>query len=251
MIRVDEKYLNLTATLCKEVKDASYEVSEITIENDFEWNILEIGCGMGVDVLKMASMLPKSVVLGIDFDKKIIESSKKKLIKSGLNNASFLHKDIYELEDKEVYEFIRIERVLQHLPNIYKAFDVISKALKPSGRLTLVDTNWSKLECAVFSDRANQLVQEIYTEQLINKINREFLEEQFLRVGINDITTKLINVGLSKNDYLNASCFQDLIVPKLSPTLAQEMLYNLNQLKKMDRCGRIEMIVITGTKSKR
>ncbi len=249
MVTVDEKYLNLTAKLCKEVKDASYKLSNLSYKSHYNWDVLEIGCGTGVDVLRIAKMLPESQILGIDFDAKLIEYAKEKSLDSGLTNTTLVQQDLYDLKAVQAYDFIRAERVIQHLPNIDKAFDIISKALKPSGRLTIIDANWSKLECAAFTKEQNLIVQDIYTEQLINKVNKEFLEQHFRRVEISNVKTELINIGLSTEDYLNASQFEKLIKPKLSQIEADQMLHNINLLNDAEVIGMIEMIVTTGTKS--
>lgn len=246
MIRVDEKYLNLTATLCNEVKQASFELSDIAETKDHAWDILEVGCGTGNDALTMARMLPNSHVIGIDYDPELIEKAKSKFFGSGLTNVEYQYQNLYRLNSYQTFDLIRVERVIQHLPDVNCAFDIFYRCLKNKGRLTIVDSNWAALHCAAFSAEENEKIQAVYTDQLINKINQSYLISQFERIGMNEIESRVLDIGLSVDDYLKASRFVEVVEPLLPVEFALNLKNKLAQVEPDKVIGKIEMVVATG-----
>lgn len=249
MITVDDKYLKHTATLCKEVKDTSFEITGLFDNVLASKKILEVGCGTGQDALRMAKTLPNSNVFAIDYDQNMIDHLDSNITIRNQQNLSFAQKSVYELEEVSSYDVIRSERVFQHLEDMPNAFERLTKALKKDGGLLTVDTNWGTLEASSFTEQENQKIQNIFTGQLINDLTPEYLEQLYIQHNFSEIKKEIITVGLSYEDYMRTLQFYEIVLDKFSEDQKNELLIKAELYKNTENFALIDMMIFYGKHS--
>ena len=98
--------------------------------------LLEIGCGLGTDLLQFARA--GAVVTGVDLTPASVELVRKRFVLEGVPcNAQVADAEHLPFEDNSfdvVYSF----GVLHHTPNTQKAIDEVHRVLKPGGRIIIM-----------------------------------------------------------------------------------------------------------------
>lgn len=105
---------------------------------------LDIGCGTGIQSLRLASLGYK--VIGIDIADKLLNKAREKLFARGYKDSIFLVADAQILPlDSEIADFVNCcGPTLSFIPDYKKALSEISRCLKPGGRLLLeVEGKWN------------------------------------------------------------------------------------------------------------
>ena len=108
------------------------------IKLPLEWNagekLLDIGCGIGLQTKFLQKRGLK--IEGIDSSSQAIKSANE--INDG---EEFNCKDIFELNNKEKYDFIRLDNVVEHIGNPEQLFGYILELLKLDGKLIIFTPN--------------------------------------------------------------------------------------------------------------
>ncbi len=133
-------YLENTGQALQNLKLHSYSPLQ-----DAKGLIIDIGCGTGLDVIKMSELLTKATrLVGIDHDKTMLD----KAIASAQGNP----KTEFILSDSDKIPFqeneaagIRAERLIQHLKNPEPTLKEIHRVLKTGNPLVIVETDWPSL----------------------------------------------------------------------------------------------------------
>ena len=102
-----------------------------TISFDKPFTFLDVGCGNGWVVRKIAREDKCKKAIGIDVSKKMISQSKKK---RNNKKESFFHTDIESWKYKGKFDFIFSMESLYYANSIEKALEKIFKLLKPRGQ---------------------------------------------------------------------------------------------------------------------
>ena len=102
-----------------------------TISFDKPFTFLDVGCGNGWVVRKIAKENNCKKCIGIDISKKMIVQAKKK---QDNNKEEFLHADIESWNYKGKFNFIFSMETLYYADSIEVALEKIYKLLKPSGQ---------------------------------------------------------------------------------------------------------------------
>jgi len=102
-----------------------------TISFDTPFRFLDVGCGNGWVVRKIAEKDNCKKAIGIDKSKKMIIQSKKKIIS---NKEDFFHTDIESFEYRGKFDFIFSMESLYYADSIEIALMKIYKLLKPGGQ---------------------------------------------------------------------------------------------------------------------
>lgn len=76
--------------------------------------VLEIGCGIGTLTGLLARYLRKGEILAVDISPESVEIARKRL--SYLSNVRFLVSDMTDFNHNEVFDFIILPDVLEHIP---------------------------------------------------------------------------------------------------------------------------------------
>ena len=102
-----------------------------TVSFDTPFRFLDVGCGNGWVVRKIAEKENCKKAVGIDKSKKMIMQSKKKIIS---NKEDFVHTDIESFEYRGKFDFIFSMESLYYADSIEIALVKIYKLLKPGGQ---------------------------------------------------------------------------------------------------------------------
>ncbi len=113
---------------------------------DPKGKVLEIACGTGLwteHLLKYADS-----ITAVDTSKEMIALNKKRLNSSRVN---YIESSIFEWSPIETYDSIFFSFWLSHVPHSHftEFWKLISKALKPDGRVVFIDSRYSESSTAV------------------------------------------------------------------------------------------------------
>jgi ubiquinone/menaquinone biosynthesis C-methylase UbiE len=100
--------------------------------------ILEIGCGSGAFLSRIAGSFADKNFVGIDIDEKLLEVARGRMRAKG--NLRFLHRDIYDIKDGAgEFDLIVLRLVVQHLKDLGNLVDICSRLLKENGALLVIE----------------------------------------------------------------------------------------------------------------
>jgi ubiquinone/menaquinone biosynthesis C-methylase UbiE len=102
-----------------------------TVSFDKSFTFLDVGCGNGWVVRKIAKEKKCKKAMGIDKSKKMIIQAKKKI---DSKNEEFFHTDIESMDYKGKFNFIFSMESLYYANSIEVALEKIYKLLKPGGQ---------------------------------------------------------------------------------------------------------------------
>lgn len=215
----DINYLENSAKLFKDLKEKSYS----PFYHLKDGIIADIGCGTGLDVVNLASITKGNniKVIGLDFQKEMIEEAKSKT--AALSDIEFLIGDVENIPfENNSLSGIRNERLLQHLKNPRKAFIEFYRVLKIGSPLVVLETDWSSM--IIYNG----------TSEITSKV-RSYLLNQNVNNGYSAITiSNLLTTNHFKNISLNVFT---LVSKRLEEVIAFTKLDFV--LKKMEAEGYI------------
>ncbi|CAF1001625.1 unnamed protein product [Rotaria sordida] len=150
----------LQQRLSKDWVDAKERVIKIMkldqFDNSQEIKILDIGCGLGIDLMLVAeeaNRLGKTVsIIGLDQNSTMIEEAKKlyESQKDRLSSNVFIQiirGDILQMEfNDETFDIVRSDITLQHV-DLEKAIMEIKRVLKVNGRLIALEGGAGNIYC--------------------------------------------------------------------------------------------------------
>lgn len=134
----DSVYLKFVAKLYSDVK--KHSLSLLNLKDNSV--ILDLGCGSGLDTVKLSANNKKSQIFGIDHDIEMLNVAKK----TPMSNVNYLlsQADALPFEDNYI-DAILCDRVLQHLPNVDNVIYQINRVLKTNGMVVIVETDWMSM----------------------------------------------------------------------------------------------------------
>jgi ubiquinone/menaquinone biosynthesis C-methylase UbiE len=101
---------------------------------------IDLCCGDGWFTLPMSRVAAS--VVAIDIDRNMLEAARDRLAAAGATNCQFVEGDAYELARhmRGPADFVLMANAFHGVPDQPRLADAIGKALKPAGRLAVV--NW-------------------------------------------------------------------------------------------------------------
>ena len=112
--------------------------------------LMDVGCGLGEAALALAADLgPGGDVVGIDASEAMLDVARSQAsaapcsVRFTVGNALALD------EPSGSFDVARAERLLQWLTDPRAAVDEMARVLRPGGRISLIDTDWSTLRIDV------------------------------------------------------------------------------------------------------
>lgn len=96
---------------------------------------LDAGCGLGREALRMASVNPEALVIGLELSE-CVDEARKHVIYKNVKNVFFVQADLNHppLAKGEI-DFIISEGVLHHTPDTRKALEALTKLLSLNGEI--------------------------------------------------------------------------------------------------------------------
>jgi ubiquinone/menaquinone biosynthesis C-methylase UbiE len=111
-------------------------------------HILDVGCGPALLVSEMAALVgPAGSVTGVDPSPEMLELGQRRcedLIKAGTVTVLLGSANSLPVDDSK-FDIAVSTQVMEYVPDIEGALCELRRALKPSGRLAILDTDWDSL----------------------------------------------------------------------------------------------------------
>ena len=119
-------------------KTRSYELLQL----ERSLCVLDVGCGPGLDLIPLAERVgPEGLVIGVDPDRQLLWEAEQ--VKGGRENIRLVEGTAEHLPFPEaMFDRVRTDRVLQHLPQPEQALAEFWRVLRPGGVLTLIEPDW-------------------------------------------------------------------------------------------------------------
>ncbi len=123
--------------------------------------LLDVGCGTGDAAIALAHDLGSAgELVGLDASSTMIEVARKRSVGAPCD-VRFAVGDARRLDEADgSFDAVRSERTLQWLLEPGVAVAEFGRVLRPGGRLSLIDTDWSTLRLDVGNQRISTLVRE-------------------------------------------------------------------------------------------
>lgn len=110
-------------------------LSKLDLEGDE--HILDIGCGDGKIALRMASMVPRGRVLGIDSSKEMVSFARNRIPSSTYANLIFEIGDALNLNYHNQFDLVTSFACLHWVKDHLTVLKGIERSLKPGGRMII------------------------------------------------------------------------------------------------------------------
>src|SRR6476620_11517068 len=105
--------------------------------------VADFGCGSGHAVNVMAQAFPASRFTGIDFSEEGLGVGRAEAARSGLENASFIARDVAQFDAVDAYDVITAFDAIHDQTHPARVLENIYRALRPGGVFLLVDIKQS------------------------------------------------------------------------------------------------------------
>lgn len=117
----------------------TWGLTHVTINPDFK--VLDVGCGGGKTVNRLAALIPDGKVYGIDYspdmvaftrklNKKYVEEGKVEVVEGKVDNTGF---------PDGIFDLVTAVETYYFWPSLPAAFQEIKRILKPDGKLLIVN----------------------------------------------------------------------------------------------------------------
>jgi len=165
-------------------KLTNWGLSHIQINNDD--TILDIGCGGGRTINKLAKIADMGMVYGIDYSDESVRVSRKtnkKFIKKGLVDIQKGNASSLPYSDNH-FDLITAIEAYYYWPDLDQAMKEILRVLKPGGILIIIGALYKNSK---FSARHQKLVKNLVTKLNLHYHSPEELRDVFSKTGYKDI----------------------------------------------------------------
>ncbi len=102
--------------------------------NEYD-DVLDAGCGVGDLTFKVADIVKKGSVLGVDKSPSMIKQCYKRLKAKNIRNIRFIVKSICEIDFNNKFNIVFSNSVFHWIKDPKKALDLLFSSLKPSGNI--------------------------------------------------------------------------------------------------------------------
>lgn len=150
-------------------------------------SVLEVGCGLGDDVLRMAAYVnPGGMVMGVDASLRMIHHA---LCRKDMPaDVTFAQADARHLPFEEnSFTRCRIDRTLQHIPQPQMAIQEMVRVLMPGGTLLAYDNDWGTFSISGGNDEITRIIETSWMDAFTNRWIGRYLKRYFLEAGLQKV----------------------------------------------------------------
>jgi SAM-dependent methyltransferase len=129
--------------------------------------LLDVGCGAGDAACALAGdVIPDGTVLALDASEAMLAAASRLAAEAHVLGVEFAAGDALALDvDDGSFDACRSERMLQWVPDLGAAVAEMVRALRPGGRLSLIDTDWRTFTVDVRDVEAYRAVRQALLDQ--------------------------------------------------------------------------------------
>lgn len=103
--------------------------------------ILDVGCGVGFDIIELARRFPNTDFVGVDKSKGLLDIAKSRA--ANLSNTRFLASEAHQLSfAADFFDGAKIDRSLQHMKSPSKVIKEMARVIRPGGRIVVAEPDW-------------------------------------------------------------------------------------------------------------
>ncbi len=216
----------------REYKQRSYELLNLPTG----LSVLEVGCGLGDDAFRMATIVgPNGVVVGVDASVRLIEEA---VVRIPANiRVEFAQADARDLPFiDESFARCRVDRTLQHIEGPQQAIREMVRILKPGGLLLAYDNDWGTFSVSGSDEESTKIIETLWEESFTNKWIGRYLKQYFLEAGLQNVEIEpsvsvLTDFELADRVYnLRQTVKRAVEAGRLFPAVADEWVSELQAL---------------------
>ena len=102
--------------------------------------VLELACGVGIGLVRMAQTYPGATVVGVDGDAHSLKITADRIKQAGLQDrVTLVHSPLEDISDREQYDLVLINISMHECRDIQKVTRNVYQALKPGGSFVISD----------------------------------------------------------------------------------------------------------------
>jgi SAM-dependent methyltransferase len=247
-------YLAATARIALGNKAQSYAQMQIEPGQ----RVLDVGCGIGVDVLALAQRVgAHGQVCGVDGDAEMVQQASARIATGNITQATATQGSANQLPwPNDYFDATRSERMLQHLAQPEIALTEMVRVTRLGGRVVLLDTDWGSLSINAPNAELERRLVAFKPEQALRN---GFVGRQLVALahsaGLRELHIEVL--PMFATDYATArfACaLDDLSARALQAGIAsaQEIADFAQSLATLDQLGgffaSVNMVLVAGTK---
>ena len=151
-------------------------------------SVLEVGCGLGSDVLRMAELVaPDGSVTGVDCSARMVAAATARVCKG--QPTGFRQADARALPfDDGSFMRCRIDRTLQHIERPQQVIAEMARVLAPGGLLLAYDNDWGSFGISGSERATTEAVERYWINSFVNPWIGRYLKRYFLEAGLTGIS---------------------------------------------------------------
>ena len=213
----------------RQYKERSYELLGLSAG----MAVLEAGCGIGDDLLRMARLVaPGGKVVGVDASSRMIAEAHARV---AANPCVELYRaDARRLPFPEAsFERCRVDRTLQHILRPEQALREMVRVLKPGGALLAYDNDWGTFSVSGSDDDCTRTIENLWGDSFANRWIGRYLKQYLREAGLTEVeafpsVSVIDDFELADRVYnLRLTAHRAAAEGRIAPALAEEWLSDL------------------------
>jgi ubiquinone/menaquinone biosynthesis C-methylase UbiE len=246
------KYLQDAATDSAIVRLRSRALSQLQLEPGDQ--VVDLGCGPGTVTVLMAAAVGKSGrVIGVDVNAQMTAAADRAASQARVSDiVSHRTDDCTKLAfDSGIFDACYCERVFQHLSGDgpMRAAAEVLRILKPGGRFSIIDTDWSTMSIETSEHDLEQRVLKAWLGRFENAASGSLLEQLATAAGAAGVHVDSTSVEMSA-DGNTAALVMATANQALTPSERPAWLSSLSESRRAKLpFGRITMVAVFGVKN--
>jgi ubiquinone/menaquinone biosynthesis C-methylase UbiE/predicted GNAT family N-acyltransferase len=247
-----KEYLDILTKPFYMVKQEGYKACGLKSSADKKkMDILDIGCGLGTDTLELAQYVTDdSLIVGIDIDQHMIEYATQQASAHGVSNVIYSIQDSEKLSYRNKFDCVRTERVFQHLPSPENTLQKMVDAVKPDGKVVVIETDWSTLQSNVLTDADNKKIASFSTISLPSGNVAKRLAKLFQKAGLTQVREERVRVDIDYDTFFVLTRSWIFLKPAFFNDQDKERIINkFNKDKNIPNFASLEMVIVSGKKA--
>lgn len=123
--------------------------------------LLDVGCGLGEAALALAADLGSDgEIVGVDVSAEMVHAARANAVRASCRTRFSVGDACALAEPSDSFDAVRCERTLQWLQDPAIAVAEMARVVRPGGRVSLIDTDWSSFSLDIGDDDLSARIRE-------------------------------------------------------------------------------------------